>query len=139
MSAVACTGDGHRRHFPWPNAFYHSERRCASANCVFYTQAHIPVAVLGLLDSPDPFPRDDTSYYYTLCKAHAQPLTNFRGARAPCAPVVPPPMQVADSLSSAAPFRKTHVGEKARHEKCTRNVGDPGLISGGSPAPTASD
>ena len=43
-----------------------SERRCAGANegtnCVFYTHAHIPVAVLGLLDSPDPFPRFSSTH-----------------------------------------------------------------------------
>ena len=31
-------------------------------NCVFYTHAHIPVAVLGLLDSPDPFPRFSSTH-----------------------------------------------------------------------------
>ena len=40
MSAVACTGDGLRRHFPWPNAFYHSERRCASAMCFLHPRSH---------------------------------------------------------------------------------------------------
>ena len=48
MSAVACTGDGRRRHFPCVTPASGAALVLMGANCVFYTHAHIPVAVLGL-------------------------------------------------------------------------------------------
>ena len=68
----------HRR---WPSSTFpladHSERRCAGANCVFYTHAHIPVAVLDLLDSSlETRPSPSSKYYNTY--AHA-PYVNYAG------------------------------------------------------------